>query len=392
MAYPDFGPFPFFLTRFRVLWRFMRVGIVLALGLLLTAVASGSVCPGPSTLQGVTVSQYNGSIDWGQAASSGIAFGYARATVGAAYVDPTFATNFAGMKSAGLAPGAYHFFHSNVDPNAQAANFLQTIGTLGPGDLPPMVDVEVSDGQTAAVIAARLQTWVSIVQEATGRTPVIYTSASFWKFSLGGNPNFASNPLWVANWGVICPSLPSPWQTWTFWEYSDLGQIPGIGPTVSLDMFNGSQADLDRLTVGPFESFNAALIVTANGFRMSGDIRLGDANHPIHPPQETVTIQVGTQVITIPPGSFQEKNNGLFIFAGHQDGIDVTVTFRPIAPDHISFGINAFPLDLSALPNPVKVVLTIGNQRGTALCDIRRHHNAFSGVDSDDEGHGILQK
>jgi lysozyme len=201
--------------------------------------------PGPSTLQGLDVSQYDGTVDWNAVAASGRNFAFVRVSNGTT-ADSAFAQNYSGVKTAGLVRGAYQLFRPGQDPSAQASLLLQEIGTLGPGDLPPVLDVELTDGQTPAAISAGIQTWVTAVQNATGRPPIIYTSAFFWNAAVGSS-SFAGNPLWIANWGVSAPNVPSPWHSWVFWQYSVTGFVSGVSSQVDLDEFNGTLADLNHL-------------------------------------------------------------------------------------------------------------------------------------------------
>ncbi|MCG5077428.1 GH25 family lysozyme [Paraburkholderia tagetis] len=213
--------------------------------LLMPMFAMGAVCPGSTTLQGVDVSSFQGTIDWNAVAKSGIQFAYARVGDGTT-PDTMFDVNYAGIKAAGLARGAYQFLEPSQDPAAQAALILQKVG---PGDLPPALVVEVTSGQSAATIAATIQAWVTTVQNATGRPPIIYTAASFWNSAVGSSA-FGGDPLWVANLGVNCPTLPIGWSNWTFWQYADNGLVSGISGGVDLDKFNGSLADLNNLKGG----------------------------------------------------------------------------------------------------------------------------------------------
>ncbi len=204
-------------------------------------------CPGPSTLEGIDVSQYQGGINWGAVKGSGRAFAIARVGDGL-YVDPTFAANWSGIKSAGMVRSAYQFFRPGTDPNAQADLFLSKIGALGPGDLPPMLDVEATDGQPANVIASHVQTWINRVTSATGRAPMVYTGKYFWQDNVG--LTIPGNPLVLAAWVAGCPDTPSQWDHWTFWQYADNGSVSGIGGAVDLDRFNGTQTDLTNLAGG----------------------------------------------------------------------------------------------------------------------------------------------
>ena len=197
------------------------------------------VCPGPSTVEGIDVSHFQGAVNWSQVAASGVSF--ATALVSSGLVpDANFATNYAGIKTAGLIRGAYQFFHPGQDPVAQANLLLAATGSIGSGDLPPVLDIEVTDGLNASAIAASIQSWVTTVQNATGRTPLIYVAASFWNSSVGGNTAFSSNPLWAVNWGVSCPSLPGAWSNWVFWQYTGTGTVSGVSGQVDRDKFNGT--------------------------------------------------------------------------------------------------------------------------------------------------------
>jgi hypothetical protein len=121
------------------------------------------------------------------------------------------------------------------------------MGALEPGDLPPVLDVEVADGVSAANVAAGVQAWVEHVAAATGRLPLIYTGKYFWQDSVGSD--LSSYPLWIANWGPSCPNLPDQWSGWAFWQTADNGTISGISGAVDLDEFNG-----DLATLGGFEN------------------------------------------------------------------------------------------------------------------------------------------
>ena len=214
-----------------------------------TTSSAVSVCAGASTVKGVDVADYQGTINWSEAAASGLSFGIARVSDGTANPDTTFAANWAGMKAAGMIRGSYQFFRASADPTAQANMVIAAIGTLGAGDLAPVADVEVMDGESGDTLVANLAIWLAAIQTATGRTPIIYTDPGFWD-ALPDTSQFADNILWVANWGVSCPTMPPPWSSWSFWQYSDTGTAAGITGDNDLDTFNGSLADLQALASG----------------------------------------------------------------------------------------------------------------------------------------------
>jgi lysozyme len=254
-------------------------------GVLLSARCLAGVCPYGTTLPGVDVSHYQGTINWASVRTAGIMFAYAKATEGITYTDPLFATNWSAMKAAGVVRGAYLYFHSNDDPIAEADHFLSVVGSIQAGDLPPMLDVEVTDSQTPAVIAATLNTCAARLQAVTGRVPVIYTSPSFWTGSVGST-GFSGLPLWIANWGVTCPSMPVGWTNWAIWQYSDAGTVNGITGAVDLDEFNGTMSDmlaftgLPSLSIAPVGPNQVALTWStfAAGFLLQQNPDVGSTN------------------------------------------------------------------------------------------------------------------
>lgn len=189
-----------------------------------------------NTFAGIDVSHYQGTVNWKSVWGAGVYFAFAKATEGTSVVDSQFKINWTGMKNAGLIRGAYHFFHPSQDATAQANFYLQTVG-FALGDLPPVLDVEDADTASNSAIVSGVQTWLDVVFEGTGRIPMIYTAPSFWNEHL--NNQFGSYPLWVANYGVQSPSLPTGWTTWAFWQYSQSGSISGVTGPVDQDWFNG---------------------------------------------------------------------------------------------------------------------------------------------------------
>jgi lysozyme len=224
------------------------------------ALAAGLVLAGPSVrsqtsetvsarIQGLDVSHDQGQIDWSQVAAARRQFVFIKATQGITEADPDFKTNWQNAQEAGLLRGAYHYFQPGDDPLAQAKNFL-SVATLQPGDLPPVLDIEVQGDLTASQLLQDVRAWLEAVREKTGVVPILYTDPGFWN-TLGAQ-GFSEYPLWVAapN-GDSEPSLPTGWTSWLFWQYSQAGTVPGITPQVDLDVFQGSFEELRGLTVGP---------------------------------------------------------------------------------------------------------------------------------------------
>ena len=212
---------------------------------------ASTVCGTGSTVKGMDVSYYETSIDWTRAKAAGIAFSFIRVSDGTTTIDTKFAQYWAGAKSAGVLRGAYQFFRPDQDATAQANLLLSKMGTLQPGDLPPVLDVEVSGGMTKAQVAAGVHTWINRVTAATGVTPIVYTGLYTWP-DLTGSTNVTTSPLWVAQYtSAGCPNIPAPWTKWMFWQHSATGSVDGVAASgVDLNVFNGTLAELSAYAAG----------------------------------------------------------------------------------------------------------------------------------------------
>lgn len=242
------------------------------------------VCPDGPTVKGIDVSYYQGNVDWQAVKDSGRVFAFARVNHGS-FIDPEFQDNWADMKAAGIIRGAYQFFDASANAIAQAQILIDRVGMLGPGDLPAVLDLELTEGASAATIVSKVENWMEAVEQGTGKKPIIYTGKYFWNTNVNSDA-FNEHPLWVANWFVDCPDLPNAWNDWQFWQHSDSGSVPGIAGAVDLDRFNGSLAMLeavagkvfaadlastpDEITLAPGDSTTARIVLANVGAKTWG--------------------------------------------------------------------------------------------------------------------------
>ena len=224
--------------------------IMLALFALLAPLGAGglgpsdanaaTICGAGEPIRGIDVSRHQGPIDWTAVAASGVRFGIARIANGTNITDQYFAANYAGMRANGITPGSYIFWQPGHDPVSQGNIVVAALARVGfdIGDIPPTIDVEVTGDESAETIAARLRVTVTTIQKAIGVTPMIYASPKFWEETLK-NPAFSDVPLWIAHWGVGCPYIPSSWGSWSYWQTSSTGAVPGIVGPVDMDQTTG---------------------------------------------------------------------------------------------------------------------------------------------------------
>lgn len=198
--------------------------------------------------EGIDVSHWQGVINWPTVAAAGKTFAIAKATEGVSFKDDRYDFNKAGAMSNGMKFGAYHFGRPKNNPVTEADWFVSQMD-LERGMLIPTLDIEVTDGLGPTALTNWTKAFVGRIYERTGVKPMIYTSPTFWRNSLNDSRWFADNGyqvLWVAHWGVTSPSVPaSNWggKSWTFWQYTSNGSVPGISGRVDLNRYRFSTFD-----------------------------------------------------------------------------------------------------------------------------------------------------
>jgi lysozyme len=214
----------------------------------------GAVAPRAhgQTLNGIDVSNYQGTVNWTDVKNAGYSFAFAKATEGTDFEDAYFPANWSGMKSAGLIRGAYHFGHPSVSATSQAQYFVNYINAHGGfkdgTSLQLMLDLEDTDGESPSTVWTWVQNFIAEIKTLTGRPGIIYVGYYFWVDDVGNPTNNLDCPLFVASY-TASPSVPSAWPYWTFWQYTDAGSVPGVSGDCDKDYFAGTLANLKNLCI-----------------------------------------------------------------------------------------------------------------------------------------------
>ena len=209
-------------------------------------------------IKGIDISNHQDRIDWSRVKADGIGFAYIKATEGVGFVDPKLNAFASGAEEAGIPHGFYHFArpdtHSGTstqtvigDAEAEADAFL-SVAFPTRGDLLPALDLETG-GLGARLLVSWVKAWLNRVTERTGVAPILYTYPAFWS-QMGNTTQFGSFRLWIANYGVASPHLPPGWKSYTIWQYTSSGTVPGIAGMVDLDRL-ADGVTLAQITVGP---------------------------------------------------------------------------------------------------------------------------------------------
>lgn len=190
--------------------------------------------PIPPTFQsyGIDISHHQGKIDWvlfKDRADSLIRFVYCKATEGTDFVDPQWENNRNHLTELNITHGAYHFFNPKTNPTTQATHFLKYYQSRQ-DDLPPVLDAE-TEGKSDQVLIDGMKEWLIRVEASTGKRPVIYTSYHFYNTKF--KDAFTGYKFWIANYSNTPHRVKH--NDIIHWQYSDLGEIPGIKNKVDLN-------------------------------------------------------------------------------------------------------------------------------------------------------------
>ena len=233
------------------------VGRVLAL-LVAVAIVGSVLASAPVRAQtqftlGVDVSHHQNAIDWSKVVDSGHVFAFHKATEGATFTDDRYASNRDAVAAESIPFGAYHFARpdgggiaaAQADAVSEAQHFLEVANPL-PGDLVPVLDLEVTGGLPPNRLIAWTQAWLDHIESVLEVKSLIYTSPNFWATNLNDTTTFAVQgfPLWIAHYtSDPAPRTPAAnWsgRGWAFWQWTSSARIPGISTNADEDRFVGS--------------------------------------------------------------------------------------------------------------------------------------------------------
>jgi lysozyme len=190
-----------------------------------------------------------GKINAQKAIAAGVKFGAARFTVGDYYTDPNSIRNFDILQDAGVLMTGYHVVADaltaggrRISSKMQIQRFLDAVGVRR-FDFPAVLDCEIhrTDARYLTTItadcAARLHGYQGYP------FPIIYTGPAYWQTYILRSSAWKRYPLWIANYKVVKPSIPSDWPSWLIWQFSADGNLRGAefgvqSKSIDLDYWN----------------------------------------------------------------------------------------------------------------------------------------------------------
>lgn len=197
-------------------------------------------------VKGLDISHHQGQIDWTKINPNEFQFVFIKASEGETFKDPQFLTNWQNAKARGLKVGAYHFFTFCKSGTVQAQNFINSVPQIADA-LPPVMDLEYFGNcrlqQSKTQLIAEIKTMESMLFKHYQKKPIFYVTAEFYNEYISGD--FLDNPLWYRDI-YRKPNIQDN-RTWTFWQFTNRGNVDGINTFVDMNVFAGSQQDFSKL-------------------------------------------------------------------------------------------------------------------------------------------------
>ena len=248
----------------------------------------------------------------------------------------------AAAQAAGLYTGFYHYAilpdvsdSAGIirDATAQAQKVLWRLAAIGgytERDLSYALDLEnkcvrVSSSGACQKYASRAavtlwaETFLGLLKEKTGRTPILYSYSNFLESSMNKSAKLAQYPLWLAQY-AIDPFNPinqpgikaggcfvHSWTSancdsqWTIWQYTSCGIAPkyGVpGTRLDLNIFRGSASDFLNLSKGSWAPALVDLMPNNEPTQMVINAQSASTTNKLVTFKTTVTRPDSTPVVT----------------------------------------------------------------------------------------------
>lgn len=186
----------------------------------------------------IDVSEFQGSINWSQVVSSGLALSVIRVQSGSSHIDNTYTANIPNAISAGANYAVYAYFSAlnAADAEIEARDFYnRATSAIGSRKQPRfwMIDVEansVTSGTLSAAVTAYMNKLNSL--GIPDSKIVIYVSNALYP-SIDTTRTMIWIPSYGANDGTIANSR-KPLYTYDLWQYTSVGRISGISGNVDM--------------------------------------------------------------------------------------------------------------------------------------------------------------
>lgn len=196
---------------------------------------------GDSYYEGVIidVSEFQGSINWSQVVSGGLALSIIRVQSGSSHIDGTYTANIPNAISAGANYAVYAYFSAlnASDAEVEATDFYNRAqSVIGSRKQPRfwMIDVEansVTSGRLSAAVTAYMNRLNAL--GIPDSKIVIYVSNALYP-----SIDVSRTQIWIPSYGANDGTIGNskkPLYPYDLWQYTSVGRVSGISGNVDMN-------------------------------------------------------------------------------------------------------------------------------------------------------------
>ncbi|MBQ3792721.1 MAG: hypothetical protein II798_00325 [Lachnospiraceae bacterium] len=210
---------------------------VMALGLA-AVMALTPVSTARAAVLGIDVSKYNGGIDWGSVAASGVSYTFIKVGSTKSGVDPRFAENITNAQACGVRTGVYIYSYAHsVEEAINEANLV--LQWIEPYNVNFPIAFDIEDRSQAGIdpntFTEMCNQFCDVIASA-GYTPIVYTYRNFFRAHVTPNLRY---DYWIAQYAGAC-DVPGH----AIWQYSSNGSVAGVPSRVDMNWMNKDYAGL----------------------------------------------------------------------------------------------------------------------------------------------------
>lgn len=171
---------------------------------------------------GIDLSHHQKRIDWDLlVAENKPEFIFFKCSEGKTHQDTKYKEYRKEASSRNILTGAYHFFSYQTSGQDQAENFIKH-ANLQKGDLYPVLDIEYKTNRpNNAEIRKQVAAFCKRIKEHYGVNPIIYCEDDYYTNIL--KQDFKGYNYWISN------LYREPRSDYVFWQYTERGEVKGIG-------------------------------------------------------------------------------------------------------------------------------------------------------------------
>ncbi|MDR2073977.1 MAG: LysM peptidoglycan-binding domain-containing protein [Oscillospiraceae bacterium] len=204
-------------------------------------------------LKGIDVSAFQGFVDWPRVAEEGIKFAMIRSSYGKSGVDSRFRENIINIQNTKIPAGAYHYCYA-MNENEAVAEAKHFIDTVSGFELKYPLALDIEERSIANLGKDKITDIIVAFTNELKKSnyfPMVYLNSN-WVENYVNISRIPDLDIWLAHWA----QTPSYTKNVGIWQYSNSGDVNGIGNNIDLDIsYKDYESEIKNLGMNkPIES------------------------------------------------------------------------------------------------------------------------------------------